>query len=222
LYELERHFAGENRGSIAGTAMTPEDILQFWFADSLSDPSKAKLRMPFWFQARRETDEHIAARFAPTVRDAAMGSLAQWERQAPSCLALIIVLDQFPRHIHRGTAAAFEHDPQTLAVTRRGVAAGHLRALHTVEQGFFLLPFEHSEELAAQREGVALFEPIVAQAPVEWRPVADHFLDYTRRHLKIIERFGRFPHRNSILGRRSTPAEEEYLKSNAETFGQKA
>ena len=201
--------------------MSPENIHRFWFSDALTDPARAKQRMAFWFHSDAETDESIAQRFAPAVRDAAQGALSGWQADPQSCLALIIVLDQFPRNIHRGTPAAFEHDRQALGVTRQGIAAGHLGALQTVEQAFFLMPFQHVEDLDSQREGVIFFEKMVDDAPIEWRSGAEGFVSYARQHLEIVERFGRFPHRNTILGRVSTPAESEYLASHGESFGQK-
>ena len=202
--------------------MTAEDILAFWFADALEDPKKAEQRTDFWFKSQRETDELIRQRFAPAVRDAGLGLLADWESQPRSRLALTILLDQFPRNIDRGTAAAFQYDAQALGVTRRGIVAGHLWTLETVEQAFALMPFQHVEDLAAQREGMMLFERMLERAAPEWREFAEGVVKYARMHLELIERFGRFPHRNAILGRPSTPAEEEYLRSDSESFGQKA
>ena len=201
---------------------TPEAIHRYWFADALGDPSIATRRTAFWFSSSRETDAEIAGRFAAVLRQAGAGAHADWERQAHACLALIIVLDQFPRNIHRGTAAAFQLDEQTLGVARRGVAAGHLSELHTAERAFFLMPYQHVENLEAQREGVKLFERMTEEAPAEWRAFAEDILRYARLHLDIVERFGRFPHRNAILGRGSTRAEREYLEENTESFGQSA
>jgi uncharacterized protein (DUF924 family) len=181
---------------------------------------KASQRRALWFQSRRDTDETIARRFAPTLKAAAQGALADWETQPRSTLALIIVLDQFPRNMHRGTAAAFEHDARALGVTRRGVAAGFLRPLSTVEQAFFLMPFQHCEDLSCQREGLELFQRMMDEAPAEWRTLAEGMLRSAGKHLEIVQRFGRFPHRNAILGRPSTPSELEYLQSNSESFGQ--
>ena len=202
--------------------MTAEDILAFWFADAEDDPSKAEQRSAFWFKSQRETDELIKQRFAPAVRDAGRGLFSDWESQPRSRLALIILLDQFPRNIYRGTPAAFQYDTQALDLTRRGIAAGHLWTLATVEQAFMLMPFQHVEDLAAQREGMMLFERMLERAAPEWRSFAEGIVKYARMHLELVERFGRFPHRNAILGRASTPAEEEYLRSHSESFGQKA
>lgn len=201
-------------------AAAPEDVHGFWFGDSLSDPSVASRRSSFWFGSARETDEQIARHFEATLQSAVQGVIRHWELQARSCLTLILVLDQFPRNIYRGTAAAFHQDQQALAITKRGVAAGHLSRLHTVEQAFYLMPFQHVEDRASQREGLALFEQMVEQAPPEWRTFAQGIVDYARLHLEIVEQFGRFPHRNAVLNRTSTPAEREYLKSNTQTFGQ--
>jgi uncharacterized protein (DUF924 family) len=202
------------------TGSTPEAILAYWFADALESPAKAQARMPFWFESNAETDREIAQRFSSTLEAAAAGGPDEWEGRSRACLALVIALDQFPRNIHRSTAAAFAHDAQALAVARRGIASGYLRELATLEQAFLLMPFQHCEDLACQREGVAHFRRMVEEAPPQWREVAAGMLDYAERHLAIIERFGRFPHRNAILGRPSTAAEAEYLESNSESFGQ--
>ena len=200
--------------------VTPEEIHECWFADAVTDPAKADARMTFWFHSTPETDALITQRFARVVQEAASGVLAAWALKARPGVALIIVLDQFPRNIGRGTAAAFAHDRQALILARRGVAAGFLDELTTVEQAFFLMPFQHSEDLACQREGVALFEQIAKAALPEWRAFAESILRYARMHHEIIARFGRFPHRNRILRRVSTPSEGDYLNSNRESFGQ--
>lgn len=179
-------------------------------------------RMAFWFKSSTDTDRLVAERFGTVVEAASAGRLADWEALPRPSLALVIALDQFPRNIHRGTAAAFEHDAQARSVARRAIAAGHLRSLTTIEQAFLLMPFQHCEDLACQRESVALFERLVAEAPPDWIKVASGNLEYARLHLDIIERFGRFPHRNAILGRAATAAETEYLESHAESFGQTA
>jgi uncharacterized protein (DUF924 family) len=200
----------------------PEEIHDFWFADATADAAKADERMSVWFNSNRETDEFIAERYTDTVRDASEGLLALWEAQPRPCVALVIVLDQFPRNIYRGTAAAFQYDGKALSVARRGISAGHLGQLTTIERGFFLMPFQHCEDLACQREGLVLCQQMVDEAPAEWRMAAKGIMYSARQHLEIIERFGRFPHRNAILGRTSTPAELQYLASNNEAFGQRA
>lgn len=200
--------------------MSPDEILSFWFADAATDPARAADRMAYWFRSTAEDDAAIAQRFNATLQQAAEGTLAHWETQPLQTLALIIALDQFPRNIHRGTPAAFDYDREALNVSRHGVAAGHLRALPTIEQAFFLMPFQHCEDRACQREGVVLFERMVEEASPEWRAAAESMLHYARLHHEIIERYGRFPHRNQILGRISTPEEQQYLAADHESFGQ--
>jgi uncharacterized protein (DUF924 family) len=199
----------------------PEEVLRFWFGEAVQQPDEAGERMRFWFRPDRATDELVATRFRRTVEHAALGLFRAWELHPRHCLALIIVLDQFPRNMYRGTAAAFQLDHHALGVARRGVAAGHLSALATLEIGFLLMPFQHAEHLATQLEGVALFRQLAESAGPEWRPHAENMLRYARLHLEIIQRFGRFPHRSAILGRASTPAEREYLAANPDAFGQR-
>ena len=204
------------------TVATPGDILEYWFADAARDARAAQDRMSFWFHCTPEDDRDIERRFAATLGAAGDGSLSHWETEPHAALALVIALDQFPRNIHRGTPAAFAYAAEALNVARHGVHEGYLRGLTTIEQGFFVMPFQHCEDLAGQRESVTLFGRIAHEAPAEWRSLAENMLRYARLHLELVERFGRFPHRNAILGRASTPEETEFLKSNTESFGQSA
>ena len=132
----------------------------------------------------------------------------------------MIALDQFPRNAYRNTAAAFAHDARALEVARRAIAAGHLESLSVPEQAFLLMPYQHVEDAACQREGLLWFERLHAKAAPEWQAFTANTLDFARKHLEIVERFGRFPHRNAVLGRKSTAAEREYLAANPESFGQ--
>lgn len=200
--------------------VSPEDVHRFWFADSIADPQAAQARGGVWFKSSAEFDEQIRERFAPTIERAARGELSAWEQAPRSCIALVVVLDQFPRNAYRNTARAFEYDQLAFAVSRRAINAGDMRALSVVESAFLLMPYQHVEDVPLQREGARLFERLHAEAPEPWRPFARNTLEFARRHLEIIERFGRFPHRNAALGRSSTPAEREYLDSRPDTFGQ--
>ena len=198
----------------------PDEVHRFWFENTLDDPDAAEARNAVWFGSSSEFDAAVRRRFESTTAAAARGDLANWEREARSAVSLVIVLDQFPRNIHRGTRAAFAHDPLALAATRRAVAAGYLDALSTPERAFLLMPYQHVEDAGAQREGLRLFERMHAEAPPAWRDFAGGVLDYALQHLEIVERFGRFPHRNAILGRSSSSEEREYLDSSPEAFGQ--
>ena len=172
-----------------------------------------------WFGSSTAFDEEIRRRFETLIAAAAREELAQWEQTAQSCVSLVIVLDQFPRNVYHDTAAAFAHDEHALGLTKRAVAAGYLPALSVPERVFLLMPYQHVEDAATQREGMALFERVCDDAP-EWREFAENTLQFARRHLEIIERFGRFPHRNRALGRISSAEEQEYLDSNPDAFGQ--
>ncbi len=132
----------------------------------------------------------------------------------------MILLDQFPRNVHRGSALAYAHDAQALALAQRTLERGLARALTPIEHVFLLLPFEHAESLAAQDECVARAQRLAAECTPEWRPAIERFVPFAEAHRAVIEAFGRFPHRNAALGRASTPAEERFLRDGAETYGQ--
>jgi uncharacterized protein (DUF924 family) len=199
---------------------TPEEVIRFWFADASDDPGAANARNAVWYGASPEFDEAVRERFESTIAAAARGELAAWKETPRSSVALVIVLDQFPRNVYRNRARAFEYDGRALDVTRHALGAGHLNALSIPGRVFLLMPYQHVEDEAAQREGLALFERLAAEAPSEWHAFTASTLDFARRHLELIERYGRFPHRNAALGRQSTPAEREYLETKPETFGQ--
>jgi uncharacterized protein (DUF924 family) len=198
----------------------PQDILDFWFGRVADDPAEASRRETFWFGASQEADSLIRERFVSTVEGAARGDLDSWVQGPSSALALILLLDQFPRNIWRGTAEAFAHDAKALKAAREAVARGHLNSLAPLEQAFLVLPFQHSEFIDDQLESVHLCSEIARAAPEVWRPLLEHHLQFAKQHLALIERFGRFPHRNNLLGRTPTAAEEAYLARGGVTFGQ--
>ena len=189
----------------------PERVLAFWFPD-LSDADHARMVRQFEWWFRGGADAAIAERFTPLLERAARGDLDHWSVQPRSRLALIIVLDQFPRSLHRDTARAYAQDPKALALALEGIRIGHYAGLQTPwEKTFFLLPLGHSEELAHLERALALAEELAAAASPEFRKVLEHSASQARGHRDIIARFGRQPHRNALLGRQSTPEELEYL-----------
>jgi uncharacterized protein (DUF924 family) len=202
------------------TGFDPEPILEFWFGPAIHDPAEADARESFWFGASAEADAEIRERFAGAVAAAARGELDTWLEQPRGAMALVVLLDQFPRNLGRGSARAFEHDAKALAAARSAIARGHPARLSPVEHAFLLLPLQHSEERQHQRESVRRSEQLARTAPAEWRPFLEHCLDFARQHLALVERFGRFPYRNPLLGRESTDAEREYLARGGATFGQ--
>lgn len=179
-----------------------DDVLRFWFAEE----NAAR-----WFVRDDAFDALIRRRFTTLVEAAGAGRLQHWTRTADGWLALLIVLDQFPRNLHRGEAGAFASDARALSTALQGLERGDDLQLPVLRRAFAYLPLEHAEDLALQERSVALFAAQCAAADRELRPQAESFLDYARRHREVIARFGRFPHRNAALGRTSTPAELNYL-----------
>ena len=168
-------------------------VLDFWFAPGMERR---------WFAADTDLDRQLAERFGQDLAQAAQGQLDHWLDDAQGALALVILLDQMPRNIFRGKYQAFAFDSKALAVAEGALLRGHARALPPLRRRFLYLPFEHSESLADQKYCVSLFETD-GDDP--------EGLEYARQHLAVIERFGRFPHRNAALERENTPEEEEYL-----------
>lgn len=187
------------------------DILAFWFGR----PGDAGYGQPRgeWFRKDEGFDEEIRSRFLPGVEAALAGELTAWADDRQGLLALLILLDQFPRNLFRGEAKAFAGDPQARRLAETALGRGWDKPLTAVEKVFVYLPFEHSESLADQERSVALFSALAAE-----HPGSDGFLDYARRHHEVIVRFGRFPHRNAALGRPSTPEETSYLTQPGSGF----
>jgi uncharacterized protein (DUF924 family) len=185
-------------------------VLEFWFGPP-DDPG-CGLPRAVWFKADAGFDHAVGTRCAALHREAAAGRLDAWATTPLGCLALVILLDQVPRNLFRGTPAAYATDAQARAHARAAVAAGLDRALGPVQRWFVYLPFEHSEALEDQRRGVALFEALPDH------PERAKAIEAVRRHHEIIARFGRFPHRNAILGRPSTDAETEFLREPNSSF----
>jgi len=198
----------------------PDEVIEFWFADALDSPEATAARSPFWFGNDSSADSLIWELYADTVGDAAVGHYDDWLDTARGRLAMIIVLDQFPRNIFRGTAEVYRYDPMAMTLAQAGVALGQLAGMSVPEQAFFLMPYQHSEELEVQHQGVALMQAMVASAPPEWQAQARSFADFAVRHHDIVESYGRFPHRNKVLGRLSTTDEDNFLTEGGETFGQ--
>ena len=186
------------------------EVLDFWFGVPES-PERGRPRK-CWFEKDEAFDAEVRSRFVRVHRRAAAGKLSRWERTPHAALALAVVLDQFPRNMFRGDARAFAADALALRVARRTVDHGFDRLLRPVERWFVYLPFEHAEDLAAQRRAVALFAGLAGD------PDSPGAIDYAHRHYNIISRFGRFPHRNAILGRESTSGESAFLAQPGSSF----
>jgi uncharacterized protein (DUF924 family) len=188
-----------------------DDVLVFWFGEPRSPEYGRPLEK--WFRKDEAFDRQIAARFGALIEGALAGALESWAREPASALAQIIVLDQFTRNVFRDSPRAFSGDARALAAARALVASGGDATLLPVQRSLAYLPFEHAEDLQAQNEGVALFTELAASDPQ-----MNDALDWARRHQVVIARFGRFPHRNAVLGRTSTPEELAFLQQPGSRF----
>lgn len=185
----------------------PDTVLDFWFK---GEPARFR---DSWFRADAAFDAVCVTRFGSVLQDARDGALDNWADTPRGVLSLVIVLDQLSRNIHRGRPAAYAADAQALAVARAAQARGFDRKLSPVERVFLYLPFEHAESLPEQDLAVALFETLRGSFDE-----ANATIDVARRHRDVIRRFGRFPHRNAILGRDSTPEEQAFVAEPGSGF----
>jgi uncharacterized protein (DUF924 family) len=190
-----------------------DDILYYWFGPPGAEDSRYEVRRKLWFGKSEATDQEIRDRFLPAYQQAAAGDLDSWQDSPQTCLALIVLLDQFPRNLFRGTPQAFATDSRALTVAKGAIARQFDHQLLPLQRLFVYLPLEHSENLADQHQCVTLMQQAADISP----ELADAH-DYAIRHLRVIDQFGRFPHRNAILGRKSTPEEVEFLKQPGSSF----
>ena len=205
---------------VANEIASIEQVLEFWFADTGAGREAIERRLAVWFGGGPEFDRSCADRFAATLAAAAEGRLDDWQASPRGSLALIVVLDQFSRNIYRGTADAFHQDGRALAVCREGIERGRDEELSLIERVFFYMPMQHAEDRHIQALSVRHFEALAAEAPESLRDLLEDNARYAHQHRDIVERFGRFPHRNAMLGRRNTADEEAYLANDAPHFGQ--
>jgi len=195
-----------------------QSLLDWWFGPSLSSAEVAAARGGLWFGMRDSQDAEARERFGALVDQALDGSLVEWCETPEGWLALILLLDQLPRMIHRGTPLAFAGDRRAQALVREGLAQGWDAQLPAIRRVFVYLVFEHAEDLATQNQAVALYSALRDTQPAAERELFHGYLDYAERHQRVIARFGRFPHRNAILGRASTAEEIAFLEEPGSRF----
>jgi uncharacterized protein (DUF924 family) len=196
----------------------PQEILDFWFGELDRHGVAVEDRSELWWSKNDQLDALVKERFEADVREAAAGRRDSWATTPTGSLALIVSLDQFPRNIYRDTPEAFAHDPKARACCLQGLAQGLDRELGLDQRCFYYLPLEHAEDRALQERSVAMFAELLRIAPEKHEPVFASYLEYAERHREIIDRFGRFPHRNDVLGRASTPDELAFLKEPGSSF----
>lgn len=198
---------------------TAQDVLDFWLGDGLLNDWPSTDRQQLWFGGLAVQDQQITQRFGTLVDDALAGGLAAWEDPLHSRLALIILLDQFARNVHRGQARAFAGDARAQQLVRRTLASRQDGLLPRVGRVFLYMPLMHAESPALQGECVLRFEALAKGSPPELQDTLAGNLRFAEQHRDIVQRFGRFPYRNAALGRVNTPEEDAFL-TDGPRFGQ--
>lgn len=191
------------------------DILHFWFGQQPYDLAALQTR---WWQKDTGFDASIRARFHTPLTVAIDGGCADWLESPTQCLALIVLLDQFSRNIYRNTPQAFAQDRQALAATLQGIDRQFDQALDPIERLMFYMPLMHAESEATQALSLKYFSALAHDAPDHYAATLSNTLDFAQRHADIIKRFGRYPHRNAILERPSTPEETAFLQTPHSSF----
>lgn len=208
------------------TTITDDDriridrVLEFWFRDTTHSAPKIDSRMDIWFGSNDDFDREIRSEFAVDIEQASSGELAHWAREPRGRLALILLLDQFRRNVFRSSAKAFAMDNVALKLCVEGAMEKKDNGLTPIERVFFYMPLQHTESRKVQRKSVNIFNRLTEAVSPTLKETFETFAQFAELHADIIERFGRFPHRNSLLDRANTPEEEEYLSNDGPSFGQ--
>jgi len=189
-----------------------EDILEFWFGYFPSEYSSDTSKLDMWFKNGAAYDEAIFLKFGEIYHRAVAGECDTWQEIQRGRLALIILLDQFSRHIYRGSAEAFAQDVKAQEICIEGMIIGHDQLLHPVERSFFYLPLEHAENLEHQSLSVKAYERLAEDVIPEFRKPFEMNLEFARKHRFVIETFGRFPELNELLGRESSEEERAFMQ----------
>ncbi len=198
-----------------------ETVLEYWFGPLYGEHDFPKDRKQLWWMGGEAIDAEIRERFGGLVEEALAGGLSNWGETARGRLALIILLDQFARNLGRGTPAAFAGDQRALSLCLEGIDRGQDKELRLIERSFFYMPMVHAEDARVAHRCLDVFGQLsdeIASCGVEDHP---DFLSHAQMHADIVQRFGRYPHRNEILSRKPTPEEEAFLEEGGPTFGQK-
>ena len=211
-----------------GATITDEDqaridaIIAFWFKEQQLSAPQIDHRLDVWFGEDEVFDQEIRAEFADDVERASEGKLDHWAEESRGRLALILLLDQFRRNIHRNTAEAYSRDRVALKLCVEGAIAKKDRGLPPIQRAFFYMPLQHAESAKVQERSVMLFNKLAEAVSPTYRETFATMAQFAELHRDIIAQFGRFPHRNKVLGRTNTPEEDEYLAGDSPDFGQGA
>ena len=209
-----------------GASITDEDlaridaILSFWFKEHELSAPQIDRRMDIWFGEDKAFDQEIATRFGDDIEQASEGQLNHWAAEPRGRLALILLIDQFRRNIHRHTAEAFSLDKLALRLCVEGAVEKKDQGLTPIQKVFFYMPLQHAESAKVQAKSVALFNRLADSVSPTYQETFLTVAQFAELHKDIIDQFGRFPHRNRLLGRDNTPEEDEYLAGDGPGFGQ--
>jgi len=210
----------------AGTSITASDhdridtILDFWFKEQQLSAPQIDGRMDVWFGEDTMFDEEIATQFASDVEQASSGQLDYWAVDSRGRLALILLLDQFRRNIYRNKAEAFALDKAALKLCVEGAMEKKDKGLKPIERVFFYMPLQHAESRKVQKKSCEIFNKLSEAVSATYKETFETVAQFAQLHADIVEQFGRFPHRNTIMNRPNTAEEDEYLAGDAPTFGQ--
>jgi len=193
-------------------------VLDYWFGDFDQTPKYFARRNTLWFGGDKRADEYIRQTFEADLDDAVAGKLHEWAETPKGCLALIVLLDQFSLQLYREQPRSYEQSTLAVPIAERAIESGWEWVLTPAERVFLYLPFEHAENLARQERSVALFETLTRGGPPELRQVMEAYHHWAVRHWRVVARFGRFPDRNQVFGRPSTPEELAFLGSDEAPF----
>ena len=199
-----------------------EAVLAFWFRQRALSAPQIDHRMNIWFGEDSLFDQQIEHEFKNDLEAASASRLMHWANAPQGRLALIVLLDQFRRNIYRGTAAAFSHDRVALRLCVEGAMKKQDSGLSPIERVFFYMPLQHAESKKVQAKSVALYSRLARAVTPTYRETFETIAQFAELHAGIVETFGRFPHRNALLGRENTAEEAEYLAGDAADFGQRA
>ncbi len=197
-----------------------EEILSFWFMEKTLSAPQIDGRMDIWFGEDPAFDEQIAKEFSDEIDKAADGNLDHWAHEPKGRLALILLLDQFRRNIFRNTPEAFEKDPAALKLCVEGAMEKKDKGLTSIHKAFFYMPLQHAESRKVQEKSREVFQRLADAVSPTYKETFETIAQFADLHADIVERFGRFPHRNKLLNRENSAEEDEFLAGDSPSFGQ--
>jgi uncharacterized protein (DUF924 family) len=200
--------------------MEPDIIIEFWFGRALDSVEAAVKQSKFWYRSNPRVDAEIREKFGLALEEVLTEKPEKLAASAQTALAAVVLLDQFSRNIFRGTSEAYKGDELALQIARLAVHSEVDQELPAIQQIFLYHPFHHSEKLEDQQSAVELMQGVENRATPEWREFIHGFVQFAKGHRDLVNQFGRFPHRNKILGRKNTAAEQRFLDGGARSYGQ--